>query len=113
MFGDWLSLVILVLAVFRLTRLLVSENGPGDVFDLFRQWAGCYDYGADGRPLTQLGRILSCPYCAGVWVAAFLVILSLIPYVSFVVYWLAVAGGQVLIVDVLLPTGDGVGSGWQ
>lgn len=112
MFGDWLSLVVLVLAVFRLTRMLVDEEGPGDVFALLRQWAGCYEYGHNGRPVTQLGRILSCPYCAGVWVAVFLVALSLIPYVSFVVYWLAVAGGQVLILDFALRTGDGVESDW-
>ncbi len=65
-----LSVLVVGLATYRVARLLVLEDGPGDVFLRIRVWAGCYEYGADGRAEKMLGRALNCPHCTGVYVGA-------------------------------------------
>ena len=63
-----ITVLVVGLATYRVARMLVLEDGPGDVFLRIRVWAGCYEYGADGRPRTSLGRALNCPHCTGVYV---------------------------------------------
>lgn len=47
------------LAVWRLTHLLNAEDGPWDIFVIFRRWVG-----------TGLwGRLLDCFYCLSVWIS--------------------------------------------
>jgi len=66
-----LAIVAVGLATYRIARLLVVEDGPGDVFLKLRAWAGCYEYGEDGRPAGNLGRALTCVHCTGVYVGVF------------------------------------------
>lgn len=54
----WLALGIL--AVWRITHVLNSEDGPGDVFVRLRQFVGKGFWGA----------LLDCFYCLSVWIAA-------------------------------------------
>jgi hypothetical protein len=85
-------LLELGLATYRLTRLLVIENGPFDIFLKLRGAMGAYDYGNDGRPYSFAGELISCPYCTGVWVA---ILLTLSPrWLRLIVFSLAVAGIQ-------------------
>ena len=53
------SLVLGVLAVWRITHLLNAEDGPGKVLVRFRRLAGS----------GLLGEVLDCFYCLSVWVA--------------------------------------------
>src|SRR4051794_36198062 len=55
---EWLA--IAVLGVWRVTHLLVAEDGPGDLVVRLRTVVG------DGF----WGALLDCFYCASVWVAA-------------------------------------------
>jgi len=93
---------LLALAVFRLALLLTREDGPFDLFYKLRLQLGAYDYGEDGEPRTQAGKIFSCPYCVGVWLSALAVlVLILSPTLSLngvwiLVVWLALAGIQTL-----------------
>jgi hypothetical protein len=48
------------LATWRLTHLLVEENGPADAVVRLRARAGS----------GQLGELMDCFYCLSVWVAA-------------------------------------------
>ena len=50
---------IAVLGVWRVTHLLVAEDGPGDLVVRFRAAAGEGFWGA----------LLDCVYCASVWIA--------------------------------------------
>ena len=68
------------LACYRLARLITKEAGPFDVFHYLRSAVGVYDYGADGRPQSTLGKLFDCPYCTGVWVALILAILPRVAY---------------------------------
>jgi hypothetical protein len=82
----WINLVILMLAAFRLTHLIVFDSITAPL----------------RRPLERIpfiGELVGCYWCCGVWVAAFLVILQLtVPRLSFpLLLLLAVAGGQALL----------------
>jgi hypothetical protein len=52
--------LVAALATWRLTHLLVEEDGPGDIVVRLRQRAG------DG----WLGSALDCFYCLSIWTAA-------------------------------------------
>lgn len=82
------------LACYRLARLLATEDGPADVFIKLRSAAGVYDYGADGRPATSLGRLVECPYCTGMWIALGLAIWPESRIKRAIVDGLAIAGIQ-------------------
>lgn len=89
-----LSLLRNGLACYRLARLITKEAGPFDMFHHLRSAAGVYDYGADGRPQSTLGKLFDCPYCTGVWVALILVLLPRCKVQKLFVSWLAVCGVQ-------------------
>lgn len=90
------DLLRLALAAYRLARLLVVDEGPGDVFQRIRMAAGAYSYGPDGLPETALGRVLNCQHCTGVWAALLLVVLHRLG-ATIVIDVLAVAGLQSVI----------------
>jgi hypothetical protein len=56
-----LTLIILILAAYRITRLIHTDTFP---FGKLRLRV----YG------TWLGNLLSCPFCVSVWVGAFLAV---------------------------------------
>lgn len=53
------SLLIVWLAVWRITHLLWGEDGPGDIFVRLRKLAR----------QSFFGRLLDCFYCLSLWVA--------------------------------------------
>ena len=61
-----LRLVVLALATWRLSHLLVLERGPFGVFEALRQEA-------EG---TEFGKMLDCVWCVSVWVAALLLLIE-------------------------------------
>lgn len=81
--GGLPGLLILALAIYRLSRLLAIEEGPARMFVRYRQ-AGIN---------LGLGALVTCFYCTSVWVSIVLplVWLSGLPGQVFVL-WLAVAG---------------------
>ncbi len=98
-------LVVLALATWRLSSLLVVEDGPFDIFRSLRSLVGAGEFsqaGMDaerltpqeleevmmraGRPESFLAGLLSCVWCTSVWVAAFLVATTLlVPAITFYV----------------------------
>lgn len=49
------TLIVVGLAVFRVTRLLVVDSITDPIRDFFAQW-------------TFTDELLACPWCAGFWV---------------------------------------------
>ncbi len=94
-------LVLMALATYRLARLIAIDDGPWDVARRLRMWAGAYDYGPDRRPLTNLGRLIACPYCTGLYAALFVWILTYGPIPARVsgaiIEILGLAGAQALM----------------
>jgi hypothetical protein len=80
-------LIVAVLAVWRVCHLIAREDGPFDVIVKIRAGLG------NG----MLGRLMDCPHCLGLWIAA--------PFgwwvgsdaVERTVAWLAIAGGASLM----------------
>ena len=90
------KLIIAILATWRLSSLLVNEDGPFRMFDRLRRRVGVYLTDEIGTPLSFLGRLLGCIWCASVWVAA------LVAAVMFTRLWVvlvpfALSAGVILI----------------
>ena len=94
--------VLAVFVCYRVTALIVYDEGPFDVFLKIRIAGGRYDYAKNGRPATEIGRLLICPFCVGVWVAAVLAV-ALRPtgVLEWGMYWLSIAGAQAFLQDVV------------
>ncbi|ERN52872.1 DUF1360 domain-containing protein [Alkalihalophilus marmarensis] len=80
---NWIDFVILFLAVFRLTHLIVFDRLFDRVRNIFveiieeiQDDGEVYQYiESKGRGLRKLiGNVISCYWCTGVWVSIFLVI---------------------------------------
>lgn len=92
-----IRLLRLALAAFRLASLIALDEGPASICVTLRAKAGAYDLGPTGRPLTNLGRGISCPYCVGIYAAAFFIVLEFIPGFRYLTDLFAVAGFQSLL----------------
>ena len=65
-------LIILVLATWRLTSLLVWEDGPFEVFARIRHVLGVrYDDRSMAYGTNWLAKGVVCPACASVWFGTF------------------------------------------
>lgn len=89
-------LLVLVLVTWRLSSLIVYEDGPLDVFARVRRAAGVDQPGE----LTNLAKGLSCLWCVSVWVGA-VVALAFIQYWDGTVFRLllpfALSGGAIAV----------------
>ena len=73
-------MLVLGLMVWRLTRLLLIEEGPFRVFSLIRE-------------MTQklgLQKVLECFHCASIWIASITMILFEFGFSS-IIMWLSVS----------------------
>jgi hypothetical protein len=76
-----------VLAVWRVTHLLHAEAGPWDIVIRLRRQAG-----------TGLaGAILDCFYCLSLWVSAPVSVLIVDGWRRWVLVWLALSGGAIVL----------------
>lgn len=76
--------VVAVLATWRVAHLVAREDGPFDVIVRLRKLAG------DGLA----GRLMDCPHCLGLWIAAPLAWwITPAPGSWWFVVWLGIAGG--------------------
>jgi len=99
--------MIITLAVFRLTRLLVYDS----VFRFFRDFfvEKATDKDIDGNEIIirriykdgikrTVSDLLSCPWCIGMWISLFVSFFYFIsPYMWFPIFVLAIAGFSSLI----------------
>ena len=67
-----MTLIVLALAVYRITRLIVLDT----IFDRPRDWAS--------QKAIWLETLVTCPWCAGFWISlAATILYALSPTVSF------------------------------
>lgn len=86
--GIWMRFVLAVLATWRITHLLTSEDGPADMIVKIRMWLG---HGF-------AGRLMDCFYCLSLWMAfpfTFFVLRHGVAEV--IVTWLSVSGAACLL----------------
>jgi hypothetical protein len=82
-----LRLVLAVLATWRVTHLLASEDGPGDVIFRLRRLLG----------QSVAGKMMDCFNCLSLWIAAPLALFVSNMPLEWLVTWLAVSGGACLL----------------
>lgn len=75
------------LATWRLTHLVVAEDGPGEVIVRLRGWAG------DG----VVGQLMDCFYCASLWLAAPFAFVVADDGLTWLLSWLAISGAASLL----------------
>ncbi|TVR43548.1 MAG: DUF1360 domain-containing protein [Marinilabiliales bacterium] len=81
-----LDLVLISLATYRMIRLMVYDR----IFKLVRDISRSFEGIGIG---DSLRAIITCPWCAGVWIALFNVgIFLLVPYGDLFIYIMAIAG---------------------
>ncbi len=85
--GFWIRFVLVTLASWRISHLLVVEDGPWEVFARLRRRLGA----------SAMGRLMDCFGCVSVWVTApFSLFLSrTVPDVFFC--WFALSGAAFLL----------------
>jgi Protein of unknown function (DUF1360) len=85
--NGWGRFVLAVLATWRVTHLLASEDGPADLIVRFRALLG------DG----VAGKLMDCFYCLSLWIAAPAALFVTRAALEWVFVWLAVSGGASLL----------------
>jgi len=82
-----MNLIIAILATWRLTHFLWSEDGPWTVSARLRRVVGNGFW----------GTLLDCFYCLSLWVAAPAAWLISNQWWEAVMLWLAISGGAILL----------------
>jgi hypothetical protein len=86
-------LVLGILAVWRLTHLLVAEDGPWDAVVRLRGRAGAGFW----------GRLLDCFYCLSLWIAAPFALLVGVGWRERLLLWPALSAGAILLERITSP----------
>jgi len=91
--------VVLALATWRMSRLLVREEGPWMVFARMRHVAGIhYDARSQVVAESELARVFNCVWCMSVWVAlGWTAAYTLAPWTIVLALPLALSAGAVLL----------------
>ena len=84
---SWLDVILMILATYRLTRLVVLDDGPFDLIASARDWVFAR-FGED----HWLNKGLSCPWCVSFWLALPVLFAPPVAY-----WWLGLAGAVSLI----------------
>ena len=85
--SPWFDLTVAVLATWRLCHLIAHEDGPFDSIVRLRQAAGS----------GVAGRLMDCPYCLSLWIAAPIAAALAPGWIAGVMLWLAISGGSCLV----------------
>ena len=83
----WMRFILAILATWRVTHLLASEDGPADVIVRFRALLG----------QSLAGRLVDCFNCLSLWIAAPAALFVARQLLDWVLVWLAVSGGACLL----------------
>jgi hypothetical protein len=83
----WLRFILAVFATWRVTHLLASEDGPGDLIVRVRARLGN----------SFLGRLMDCFYCLSLWLAVPLAFYVAVEALDRVIVWLALSGAACLL----------------
>lgn len=85
--NDVTRFVLAVLAIWRVTHLLVSEDGPWDLSVRFRVRLGD----------SMAGKLMDCFYCLSLWIAAPAALFVTRKPLEWLFTWLALSGGACLM----------------
>jgi Protein of unknown function (DUF1360) len=79
--------MLAVLATWRVTHLLASEDGPADVIVRFRALLG----------QSLAGKLMDCFYCLSLWISAPAALFVSRQWQDWLMIWLALSGGACIL----------------
>ena len=82
-----MAFVLAVLATWRVTHLLASEDGPADLIVRFRALLG----------ESLAGKLMDCFYCLSLWIAAPAALFVSRRPLEWTMTWLALSGAACLL----------------
>jgi hypothetical protein len=85
--GDWIWLMVSILAVWRLTSLICFESGPFDI--MLKVRSSLYR--------LRLGKLIECFHCTALWISAFVTIAVYEFNIATLFLAIATAGGASII----------------
>ena len=98
MISLYLRLVLVVLAVYRLSELFSLDQGPLDMFGRLRGFFGrmASESKRSDSLAGEVALLLSCPFCLGIWLSVAGAFLMAFPSRSgdFILLILGIAGAQ-------------------
>ncbi len=83
----WFRFILAVLAAWRVTHLLASEDGPADLIVKFRALLG----------QSLMGKLMDCFNCLSLWIAAPAALFVTRQFIDWLLVWLAVSGAACLL----------------
>ncbi|WP_010530165.1 DUF1360 domain-containing protein [Lentibacillus jeotgali] len=95
----WIDFVLLILASYRLTHLIVFDKITEFIRKPFLTKKKISESETKTVPKSNIGYLLTCYWCAGVWSAILLGLTYLwIPEITqYLIFILAIAGGQAIL----------------
>ena len=90
-----LEMILIILAVWRLTHLLSEEDGPFDIIFIIRKKAGTGFFGS----------LLDCFYCVSIWIAFPFGMWIGENWWEKIIMWLAFSGAACLLEQATTKTG--------
>ncbi|MFG6115609.1 DUF1360 domain-containing protein [Halobacillus sp. MO56] len=103
----WMELVLLTLACFRLTRLLVDDTITDWLRAPFHHYIEEIDQEGNVETFIEvkgtgiqafIGELLSCHWCTGIWASGILLAgWVFIPYFDWVILLLGIAGASAIL----------------
>ena len=84
---QWVDLIIIALAIWRITHLFAKEDGPFDIIYRLRKAAGAGFF----------GNLLDCFYCLSIWVSLPFGIWQGNNWWEKILYWWALSGAACLL----------------
>lgn len=79
--------LLCALAVWRITHLLVAEDGPGDIVFRLRKKLGN----------SGMGRAMDCFYCTSVWISVPFSFLVSPDWTTRALCWISISGAACLL----------------
>lgn len=96
-----MEVFILGLATWRLTSLLVNEEGPWNILGKLRHTIGIrYDERSEKIATNVIASLVLCVWCSSVWIASFLVVAYLLfPMPTFIVSVICSASTVAILIE--------------
>ncbi|HEX7056281.1 MAG TPA: DUF1360 domain-containing protein [Bacilli bacterium] len=103
---SWLTYVMLILASYRLTHLIVFDKITEFLREPFLRRKRVIEHGeakTKKEPTSMFGYLLNCYWCTGIWIAAILGIFYLLypAWARPFIFILSIAGGQAVLETVV------------
>ncbi len=96
---SWMTFIMIILASYRLTHLIVFDKITEPIRNLFLVKRESPSHQIKKVPKSMFGYLLTCYWCTGMWSAILLGSLYILlpSFGRYLIFILAIAGGQAIL----------------